>query len=97
MIRRLHCEACGRGGFFPTNAEDAAAGWRTRFVWLAGRKPASHGVDVSDGRTTQHTELPSLVCDGCGQPIPDGQRCLAITMYQGINPPTWEAEFGIPE
>ena len=75
--------------------EDAAAGWHQRIVHLNEvKKPEVHQVIVTGGGKREVTNLPSIVCDGCGAPLFDGAPAVAITMWRGDEPPMWEQEFG---
>jgi hypothetical protein len=94
MIRRIHCSKCGKGCFHPPHPEDTANGFKTRFVELIAKKPASHFIEVLAGAEKTRTELTSLICDGCGEPIADGAAVTAITQYRGQEPGNWEQEFG---
>lgn len=74
--------------------EDAAAGFHRRITYLLARKPVDHGITITGDGVSKTEQLNSLICDGCGLPIPDGQECVAITMYRGPEPGMWEPEFG---
>ena len=98
MIRRIHCETCGVP---PCNPADQYDGWHQRTVALTARKPPEHYVEetvIEPGKSPKvtRTDLPTLVCDLCGQPIPDGTRCVAITMWRGTEPEPWEGNYGEP-
>lgn len=92
MSRRIVCENCGKEAMHP---EDVANGWQRRFVQGKARKPAVHEVKIYTAGVLDTTEsLPTLVCDNCGAPIPDGAPCVAITIWRdGGLMGQWEHEF----
>lgn len=75
--------------------EDVANGWQRRFVCGVARKPAIHEVKIYTAGVLDTTEsLPTLCCDNCGESIPDGTTCVAITMWRdGGLIGQWEYEF----
>jgi DNA-directed RNA polymerase subunit RPC12/RpoP len=96
MTRRIHCTTCGTARFIPMHPEDAAMGFRQRVKHLTARCPAGHGITITSGATVKTESLSTLRCDSCGQPIADGQPCVAITMWRGQEPPLWETDYGTP-
>lgn len=95
MTRRINCEKkCGVTNFVPLHPDDVADGWQIRYKNLVVKKPASHAINfITDGKVRTE-ELPQMICDGCGAPMPDGTPAVAITMWRGTEPPIWETEFG---
>lgn len=72
MIRNILCKACGEKQ--EPHPEDTANGWLSRKVRLTSKKPEDrvitqiafqHGVRTE----VKRTELDSLVCDTCNEPI----------------------------
>ena len=94
MMRRIHCNACGTRNYVPMNSEDVLAGFHQRITHLLAAAPPHHSITITNGDNSQTEHLESLICDSCGQSIPDGQPCVAITMYRGQPPVLWEPEFG---
>lgn len=97
MIRRIHCIACGAGQEHP---EDVAEGWKRRVIQGVVHKPDVHEIHIRSGTPWAPTgpetviPLPSLMCDLCGEPIPDGTKAMAITQWKGETEPLlWEREF----
>ena len=82
--------------------EDVAYGWKIRIVQLGrAQQPANHNTTITTYNkssaypaTIEVVQNASLVCDTCGEAINNGDPCVAITMYRGVEPPAWEQEFG---
>jgi hypothetical protein len=94
MTRRIICQKCKdkRG---PQHPEDVAMGWHRRIVPLQVKKPEVHQVKVyADGKLEATEDLATIVCDDCGNAMPDGTNGFALTMWRGEEPPTWEDEYG---
>jgi len=99
VSRRIVCPECLRRG--PVlYAEDVALGMRSRVVEIEAKKPERHTITLKTGdtledlRTVAVEHLSSIMCDTCGQPIPDGERCFAITIWRTPNePPAWEKDY----
>ena len=92
-IRRLHCEKCGTKHFVPMDAEDVLAGWHQRVRHLNVKKPEIHQAIITGGGSREVIDIPTLICDGCGEPIMNGAPAVAITMWRGEEPRDWEKEF----
>ncbi len=96
-IRRLYCIACKPP---PMDLEDSLNHWQCRTVALTAKKPADHSITVTDyepGQSpkTKRTDLPNLLCDKCGSPIPDGVKAWAYTAWRGATEPEmWEHQYG---
>ena len=95
MSRRINCQAC-HDKCRPMHSEDVAMGFHQRIVAIEAKKPEKHGLKIyGDGALEKEIELPTLECDSCGQPILDGTRCYAVTMWRGDDEiGLWEHEFG---
>jgi hypothetical protein len=91
MSRRIHCEKCGWKPLYP---EDVLQGWHHRIVRLKVKAPANHGYTVTEGETTKTVPLSTIVCDVCGEPIPDGALAYAETRWRDQEIGEWESEFG---
>lgn len=96
-VRRIYCEACGKwAGLEP---EDRFLHWQCRTRTIIAQKPPKHSITTTEydkGKLikTERTELPTLVCDHCGQPIPDGATAIAYTAWRrGPEPDPWETDY----
>jgi hypothetical protein len=88
-VRRIYCYPCGQQwpGLAP---EDIANHWQSRTVPLIAQKPAEHFIKIDGVRS----DLSSLICDHCGQPIPDGSPAVAYTAWRyGQEPRRWENDY----
>jgi len=86
-IRRLYCPACKPD---PLDPEDVANHWHYRTVNIIAKKPPEHFITAG----TKRTDLPTLLCDQCGQIIPDGHPAVAYTAWRGpTEPENWEAKY----
>lgn len=91
MSRRITCVKCSYG---PMHPEDVANGFERRIVTGKARKPAVHQIKTyTDGKLTETETLATLVCDDCGAPIPDGNKCIAVSVWRGCELDAWESEF----
>jgi hypothetical protein len=70
-------------------------GWHRKIVGILAKKPKTHNlVFLSDSMPPEVEALPSLFCDDCGEPIKDGERAFAVTMWRGDDEPEpWEEEY----
>jgi hypothetical protein len=79
------------------HAEDVSMGFKRRRVQITVKKPAVHDVTtLIDGKVTNVESLPSIMCDSCGAPIPDGSTAWAETMWRSSRegePGNWEKEY----
>jgi hypothetical protein len=94
-IRRIYCESCGNKWPGP-DPEDIANHWHFRPLHIIAKKPTEHFIKITDSKTgqTERSDLPTLLCDHCGQPIPDGAPAIAYTVWRGsIEPPVWENNY----
>ena len=79
--------------------EDVAMGFKRRRVELRAKKPDNLEVKFYSGNTmadlklTETKVLKSLKCDGCGVPILDGEKAIAVTMWRGDEPAPWEQDY----
>ncbi|MDE2096122.1 MAG: hypothetical protein KGL39_02680 [Patescibacteria group bacterium] len=102
MNREIICLDCAKRMRPSLCAADEAAGFHRRVVEIVARKPDGHkitvlaGNDLGDLKVEKVTALPSLMCDRCGEPIPDGAPCKAVTVWRGPEPEMWEHEFNQP-
>lgn len=71
--------------------EDAAAGWQKRTVKLRVKKPDDHCITINGMRQPQ---MATLFCDDCGEPLQDGSKAVAVSMWQGGGMAAWEHEYG---
>ncbi len=95
MNRSIHCQTCG-GYKRPMHPEDAAMGFQRRCVPIRVKKPAVHDVTtIIDGKVANVESLPSIMCDLCGEAIPDGTPAFALTMWREHEgtPGPWEQEY----
>lgn len=94
MSRRIICEACVAKRGTAMHPEDVANGLHQRLVKIIARKPADHAIEVIGESRTQ---LLSIICDGCGNPIPDGAPAVCVTVWRGdvCNILFWEHEYGM--
>lgn len=92
MTRRIYCETCGV--LKPMHPEDVMAGFQRRRVELRAKKPDVHQIQVNK----KTFNLQSLICDNCGNQIPDGAKAIAETMWRdGITPWDWEQDYMEPK
>lgn len=91
MSREIICEACHSKAGDNLHAEDKASGWHKRSVKLIAKKPEDHAITINGKKQPQ---METLRCDHCGEPIPDGTKAVAITMWRGSPIGNWEQEFG---
>jgi hypothetical protein len=95
-IRRIYCEACGKwAGLEP---EDRFFHWQCRTCTIIASKPPKHSITITDyekGKPVKSEciNLPTLFCDHCGQPIPDGSIAIAYTAWRGKEPGPWETDY----
>jgi hypothetical protein len=87
MTRYILCKPCGLK--FKLDPEDVETGWHLRKVTGVGQKPADHAIKVNDRRI----DIPSLLCDHCNDELPNGSAVIAVTMWRGAEPGTWETEY----
>ncbi|HEU4343711.1 MAG TPA: hypothetical protein VFU31_19345 [Candidatus Binatia bacterium] len=66
-------------------------GFKKRLVHLLAKKPADHAITINGEKQEQ---LPSILCDDCGEPIADGSPAVAVSMWRGDEPGNWEQEYG---
>lgn len=94
MSRRIDCRPCGAK--WKPHPQDCFEGWQHRAVHLSAKKPDDHGVTVKTDDKSVTEQLPSIVCDLCGEAIPDGSIVLAVTMWRGDFDiiVAWEHEYG---
>jgi hypothetical protein len=102
MTRRILCDACGSK--WEPHKQDMADGWKHRLLALSVKKPESHGIRVFTGDVFSNDptkmnlesseQLPSILCDSCGEPIADGDMAIAISMSNKDDFYHWEHEYG---
>jgi len=98
-IRRIYCKDCEKYTVNCLAVEEQMMGWHHRVVAITAQKPPDHHVTVTEyekGESPKYkrTDLPTLLCDCCGQPIPDGAIAFAYTDWRGsIEPPVWETDY----
>lgn len=96
MIRRIICEACDKT-MKPMHPEDVAEGWNRRRVSILAKKPEDLSITTMVVGTTPVVQnLPSIICDQCGEPVKDGEGAAAITEWQTTRegePGPWEQEY----
>lgn len=95
-MRRIVCQKCfekyHNKGMHP---EDEAMGFHKRVVKLRVKRPADHSFQIiSDSEPTRTESLPSILCDDCGDAIPDGTEATAVSMWQRGMLGEWEHEYG---
>jgi hypothetical protein len=81
----------------PANDEAAdlsqflAAGHKIKiFPGIIAQKPAEHFIKIDGVRS----DLSTLICDRCGNPIPDGSPAIAYTAWRfGQEPRRWENDY----
>jgi hypothetical protein len=104
MNREIICQSCG-SKLKPLHPEDVKNGFKRRVVDIVAKRPEDHkitelaGPDLDNMAVVTITMLPTLQCDRCGTPIPDGQPCKALTMWRASKEPEpceWESEFNAP-
>jgi hypothetical protein len=89
-IRRIYCKDCEKYTVNPLAAEERMMGWHYRVVTIIAQKPAEHFIKIDGVRS----DLSSLICDHCGQPIPDGSPAIAYTAWRyGQEPRRWENDY----
>lgn len=95
MTRSIVCKACAARQR-PMHPLDVLDGFHRRTVDLLAKKPAEHGITVIEGGKTTYTELRSLMCDTCNEPITDGTGAVAVTYWNENRegePGNWEKEY----
>jgi len=103
-IRRIYCKACEKIANRLLEPDEVLQGWQQRTVTIIAQKPADHHVTVIDYKThgdffkgkpahSKRTDLSSLFCDHCGNPIPDGSTATAYTAWRGEEPGPWETDY----
>lgn len=96
--RYILCSKCSQR--MQLHPEDERMGFKQRRVEIPGVKtPPGLARQVTtygdDGHVSvERTELTSLVCDGCNDPVPDGTPVTAVTLYRGPEPEPWEEAYG---
>ncbi len=104
MKREIICLEC-HAKRTPLCPEDIAAGIMIRFATGKAKKPEVHQIKTSVGdsletlKLVEIEDLPTIRCDHCNQPIPDGTECVAITQWRmgrEPEPDNWEPEFFQP-
>lgn len=95
MTRKIYCDTCGCD--WKMHPEDVKEKWKGCVVRLVAKKPEDHSVTVSvlDSGEQQTSQLASIYCDLCGEPIPDGMICHAVTMWKDDDVCNWEHLFGV--
>lgn len=90
MSRKIYCRKCGV--LKPMHPEDVAMGLRRRRTEIRAKKPEDHAISINGVKQPQ---IASLICDLCGNPIPDGQTAVAETFYRADQgePAMWEHEY----
>jgi hypothetical protein len=80
--------------------EDVMMGFnRRRVVIERARKPQDHAISTFVGESLgamkleSVEQLASLVCDHCNEPIKDGSKCVAVTMWREQEPEPWENDY----
>lgn len=95
MTRQLLCKACGNKTTL--HPEDYANDWHLRKVSITGKKPADHAVTIlTPTEPAKRIALSSLVCDLCNENLNDGDRIIAVTMWDSNRegePLNWEQEY----
>lgn len=94
MSRKILCLDCGETRRIKLHSDDVALGFKQRVVELIAKKPADHAITEISGGVANTTQLPTIACDNCGKPIPDGTRCTAISVWRGGEMAAWESGFG---
>src|SRR5688572_14121476 len=94
-MRRIVCQKCAEKhrsrGIHP---EDEANGFQRRLVQLCVKVPKDHAIQIIGDGLTKTATLPSILCDDCGDPIPDGTLATALSMWRGGYLAAWEHEYG---
>lgn len=91
MSRRIVCEKCAVKRGTQLHPEDAAMGFEKRVVKIIAKKPDDHAIIINGEKQAQ---MPSLVCDDCGDAIRDGTTAVAISLWRGGILEAWEHEYG---
>lgn len=90
-MRRIYCPTCG-AKLPALDAEDRLCGFHERRVPIVrARKPPGHHITING---VAQDELKTLLCDGCSEPIPDGQPAVAVTYWRRNEPDFWEVDYG---
>lgn len=90
-MRRILCPNCAAEFPRELDGQDQAAGFQMRRVDIAQvKKPAGLHITVNG---EAEPELATIVCDGCGKSIPDGQPVTAISVWRGGGLGPWEKEY----
>ena len=93
----ITCVPCGEK--HQLHPDDIPGGWKMRKVRINPTKPEGMEITVSSGngpedmKVESRIPVPHLVCDMCNVTIPDGTPAMAITMWNGQEPPQWENEY----
>lgn len=94
-MRRIVCQKCAAKhhskGIHP---EDADNGLQQRLVKLCVKAPKDHVIQIIGSGINKTETLSSILCDDCGDAIPDGTLATAISMWRGGRLEAWEHEYG---
>lgn len=93
-MRHVICVNCA-SKVGPMHGQDKAMGFKRRLVHIEkAKRPADLAVDTYvGGELDEHREVPVIVCDHCDTKIPDGQPCVAISMWRGEEMDAWESDY----
>lgn len=79
--------------------EDAANGHHLRKVNIdCAHRPRNHRIEVYSGdmqKPESVIEVPDVICDLCNELL-TGKPAVAVTLYKGMPPESWELDFMAP-